>query len=390
MNPECASGTALVMAADADRCQRWAQWLTPIGLTVHTVADHEALWTGVRSQTPVLVMGTITPSLLSELRAFDPLMGVLVVEDPATLEGAVAALQAGASDYLVAPLLTEALLQVSVSRALKRRELTLENQRYREQLEAANAQLADSLALLEYDQQAGRQVQMKLLPPTPHDTNGLLIHHYLKPSLFLSGDFVDYFSVGPHRTAFYLADVSGHGASSAFVTVFLKTLTNRIRRHFEKRTSLQALSPARIMAAMNEELLALGTGKHLTVFCGLIDVERNLLMYGMGGHYPPPVLVNDGVVRVLTGEGLPLGLFPDATYEETTVALSSRFSLVALSDGILEVLPQAGLAEKEDFLSAVAGRAQGQWPVLVHELGIDRMPSDLPDDIAVLMIQRDA
>ena len=40
----------------------------------------------------------------------------------------------------------------------------------------------------------------------------------------LSGDFVDYFRITDRHFAFYMADVSGHGASSAFVTVLSEEL----------------------------------------------------------------------------------------------------------------------------------------------------------------------
>jgi serine phosphatase RsbU (regulator of sigma subunit) len=46
----------------------------------------------------------------------------------------------------------------------------------------------------------------------------------------LSGDFVDYFPIDDRHFAFYLADVSGHGAASAFLAVMLKTLMDQYRK----------------------------------------------------------------------------------------------------------------------------------------------------------------
>lgn len=385
----------LVIESDHQHRRHLVEWLSADGFQVQEADDVDAGYIKAVATAPALIIGDVVMALANGSQLLRALLrklpdtAVIVVTESASLNEAVTALQEGASDFLIKSMLNDDILRVSVHRALERRVLRAQNQQYRQQLEQANQKLADSLALLEYDQQAGRQVQLKLLPPTPHQSNGLSLNHYLKPSLFLSGDFVDYFSVGSGRTAFYLADVSGHGASSAFVTVFLKTLTNRIRRHYEKRTKVGTLSPSRILQAMNEELLALGTGKHLTVFCGIVDTNTDTLIYSNGGHYPPALLCQHGELTVLGGQGRPLGLFADAAFEEQTVALARGFSLVALTDGILEVMNEADLPAKEARLRAAVLAADGRWDDLKTGLGVETM-NDVPDDIAVLMIQRDA
>lgn len=64
------------------------------------------------------------------------------------------------------------MLEHSVRRALDRAYLRVENQRYRDKLEAANRELQASLNLLQEDQNAGRQVQMNMLPVTPWSIEG--------------------------------------------------------------------------------------------------------------------------------------------------------------------------------------------------------------------------
>jgi serine phosphatase RsbU (regulator of sigma subunit) len=83
------------------------------------------------------------------------------------MSDAVEALRLGAADYLIKPLEDLAVLEHSVRRALDRARLLLENQRYRDKLEAANRELEASLHLLQEDQNAGRQVQMNMLPESP-------------------------------------------------------------------------------------------------------------------------------------------------------------------------------------------------------------------------------
>lgn len=210
------------------------------------------------------------------------------------MSDAVEALRLGAADYLIKPLEDLAVLEHSVRRALDRSRLVLENQRYRDKLEAANRELEASLHLLQEDQTAGRQVQMNMLPESPWVAGEFAFEHQIIPSLYLSGDFVDYFRVDERRIAFYLADVSGHGASSAFVTVLLKFMTTRLM--FElKRSRMREFKPSEVLSHINRGLINSKLGKHVTMVGGVIDEESGLLTYAVGGHLPLPVLYTPSI-----------------------------------------------------------------------------------------------
>ena len=323
--------------------------------------------------------------VLKAIYSQSPEIPVIMVSDRGSADDVVTAMRGGAADYLFKPLNEMEVVKHAANRALERAR---QNRLIHEQLALTNAELAHSLDLLEEDQEAGRRVQRRLLPPTPYVFNKTVqLSHRIIPSLFLSGDFVDYFQLGPEQLGFYLADVAGHGASSAFVTVFLKTLMNRIQRHYEKRAATSALSPSRLLAAINRELIAMGMGKHLTMFCGIIDLAENKLIYCIGAHFPPPIVVNNGVAQALTGHGLPMGIFNDATFEDMESPLASRFSLVVMSDGILEVLPEKTMKEKEAHLLAITSAAHTDADTLAAAFGVSG-EVDVPDDIALLVINR--
>ena len=144
---------------------------------------------------------------------------VIVISGYGEIGDAVQALRLGATDYLMKPIKDLEVLEYSVRRGLKEAALIAENFDYGKQLESTNSQLRRSLDLLRTDQQAGRLVQTRLLPHTPFQLGRFVCQHKIVPSLYLSGDFVDYWSAEDGQLVFYIADVSGHGASSAFVTV---------------------------------------------------------------------------------------------------------------------------------------------------------------------------
>ncbi len=312
---------------------------------------------------------------------------VIVVSGAGVMSDAVEALRLGAADYLIKPLEDLAMLEHSVRRALDRSRLRLENRRYREQLESANRDLQASLHLLQEDQDAGRQVQMNMLPVTPWSADGFDFAHQIIPSLYLSGDFVDYFRVDDRRIGFYLADVSGHGASSAFVTVLLKFMTTRLLYESRRSGTLREFKPSEVLDHINRGLINCKLGKHVTMLGGVIDIERDVLHYSIGGHLPMPVLYTGGAAHYLEGRGLPVGLFVEATYQDFELKLPEAFSLTLLSDGILDLLPGDTLKEKESALPELISGAGGTLDGLRRVFGLAEL-ADMPDDIALLVLSR--
>jgi sigma-B regulation protein RsbU (phosphoserine phosphatase) len=312
---------------------------------------------------------------------------VIVVSGAGVMSDAVEALRLGAADYLIKPLEDLAVLEHSVHRALDRARLMRENQRYREKLETANRELEASLHLLQEDQNAGRQVQMNMLPVSPWTSGRFRFEHQIIPSLYLSGDFVDCFRVDDRRLAFYLADVSGHGASSAFVTVLLKFMTTRLMFESRRNGLMPEFRPSDVLSHINRGLINCKLGKHVTMVGGVINEDTGVLTYSIGGHLPLPVFFTGDKAHYLEGRGLPVGLFNEATYTNHEMALPERFSLSLFSDGILDLLPGETLKHKEAALPEIVKAAGGSLDGLRQKFGLATL-GEMPDDIAMLVLSR--
>ena len=143
-------------------------------------------------------------ALVREMASSAPGTPLIVVSASGSMQAVVEALHAGASDYLLKPLSDLAVVEHVVNRSLDQGRLRVENQRIRERLEAANRELQNHLQELKDDQAAGHQVQLNMLPPTPWKSGEYEFQHRIIPSLYLSGDFVDYFRVSETQLAFYL------------------------------------------------------------------------------------------------------------------------------------------------------------------------------------------
>lgn len=246
-----------------------------------------------------------------------------------------------------------------------------------QQLVEENAELKKKIALLEQDQRVAYQVQHSLLPSHSSEFEGFKLDYLLQPALHLSGDFLDFWSPQPNKLCFYIADVAGSGSASALVTILLKYL-------LKKYTSQGELSPAALCAKVNEDLLATGLKKHLTLVLGCLDTPKQQLTYTLAAHLPVPLMLVDGQVKPLEGEGVPVGLFPAAVYKDYTCTFPEQGRLCMASDGVLEVLLGKGLQAR-----------QLEWQQLVAATGGDvknllqRLANPVvgwPDDVTLMTL----
>ncbi len=297
------------------------------------------------------------------------------------------ALRLGFRDFFHKPIDDWEALLASVARCAEESRLRRENAAYGAKLEMTNAELRGTVQVLEQDQQAGRHVQLRMLPQSPVEIDSFRFSHSVIPSLFLSGDYTDYFRVGEGHAVFVIADVSGHGSSSAFVTVLLKNLLARKRSDYMHREDSTIMNPVEMLQRANRDLLELGIGKFSTVVMGIIDLNTSTLRYSIAGHLPLPVLVTDEGASFLQGSGTAVGIMEDAEFTEQTIQLPERFMLALFTDGILEILPPDNLVDKEKhFLDCFSHGIEAPLQI-ARRLGLGAVES-VPDDIAALYLER--
>ena len=260
---------------------------------------------------------------------------------------------------------------------------------YRRELEQTNLNLQNSLQLLKQDQLAGLEVQKSLMPESPLKFGDYEISHSITPSLYLSGDFVGYNFVLGRYLLFYFADVSGHGASSAFVTVLLRFMIGRVIRKHQVQQDYRALAqaPEGLVESINSQLLATGLGKHLTIVAGSLDTETRQLRYVIGAQQPAPILISDGTARFLPGKGKPAGIFENAKWTVEEVSLPESFALVLLSDGVFDLISDKEIVDKEQTLLSYLTASAESIDTLKDAIFIDDI-EDPQDDISVLLLTR--
>lgn len=369
-------------------------YLEDSGFTVYEARDGAEGLAKFRELKPDLVLSDLQMPVMGGLAVLEALQQespdtpVIVISGAGNMSDAIEALRLGAWDYLLKPIKDMAVLEHAVVKSLERARLTTENRAYRMELESRNEALQKSLRELKADQQAGRAVQTRLLPEVLSQFGEYTVSFAITPSLYLSGDFTDYFEIDDSRFGFYIADVSGHGAASAFVTVYLKTLCQRLLDNYLQGRSTTILYPQETLAALNQEIYAAKLGKYLTMVYGVVDTKLHQMVYAVGGHFPSPVAIHNEPA-FLPGRGFAIGMNPKATFETMSYSIPMPFTLAMFSDGVMEILPGKNLEEKEATLLKLLAKKPITMANLLEDLGLSHeQPEGLPDDVGILLIER--
>ncbi len=390
-----------ILLVDDDEAMRFsvAAFLESKQYQVEQAIDGVDAWERFQQNTPSLVITDLKMprmdglELLHRIAASEKSTPVIMLSGVSGITEVVDALRSGAADFLVKPIADFHILRHSINKCVERVRLVEQNRIYQEQLEKANSELKAHLQALEQDQQAGRQLQLKLYPQQDLHIGSYHFSHCMIPSLYLSGDFLEYIRFGEEHLGFYIADVSGHGVSSAFVTALLRHFSLNIHRETRAATldgkPIPFPTPADAIAYYNRELLAAGIDKYATIFMGLIDKKNNVLTYSVAGHLPMPVLASGDDVRYLEGSGMPVGILREAEYQNFTVQLPDTFTLVLCSDGVLEILPADNLLGKEALLLERISASDRTQQGIEQQLHLDKV-SGAPDDIAVMTLVKTA
>jgi serine phosphatase RsbU (regulator of sigma subunit) len=255
-----------------------------------------------------------------------------------TFDAAAEAVRLGAFEFLTKPPQVQQLM-VAVRNALEQHVLRSERARLHAELETANRELAEQVAMLERqslllrrDLERAEVIQRALLPQAPPALDHFCIHAVYRPGSFVGGDLYDVVPLGGQHVAMYVADATGHGVTAAMLSVLFK---QRLVL-FDGATG-RPLSPAAVLAAANRALgdAVDAPGLFLTAAYALIDLETDTVTIASAGHPPVLHIGTGGTARLIRRSGPALGLVRDASYAEEELRLESGDRLLMFTDGLL-------------------------------------------------------
>jgi sigma-B regulation protein RsbU (phosphoserine phosphatase) len=133
----------------------------------------------------------------------------------------------------------------------------------------------------------------------------------------------------------------------------------RMELHGSLRTAapggkvVHSLSTAHVVSDLNQQLHQNTPTEKFATFCfGIYDEITGLFTYTNAGHLPP-ILIHNGAATRLNVNGMVVGAFPFATYDQSQVQLQRGDLLVFFTDGITEPENEYGEMFGEDRLTAV-------------------------------------
>jgi sigma-B regulation protein RsbU (phosphoserine phosphatase) len=216
--------------------------------------------------------------------------------------------------------------------------IAIENARLYQAMRAQEEQL-------ELDVAMAREVQLRLLPPVaPEMANAEMAVRFL-PARTIGGDLYDFVDYGPGRSAIVLGDVSGKAAPAA---LFAALVSGIMRSAAQQRPE-----PAHMLALLNDALQERKLeSQYVTLLFALWNDESRILQVANSGAVQP-VFCRSSQPQTVRAEGFPLGLFPNVSYEELTVATEPGDAVIFVSDGILDAEDAQGEMYGHERLSTL-------------------------------------
>jgi len=237
---------------------------------------------------------------------------------------------------------------------------------------------------LEIAQEVQNQLYPKVVPNLPT----VRITATYEPAQLVSGDYYDYAQLSDTRIAVAMGDVAGKGISAALL---MATLVSAFRSQLNM--AAKDITPSRLTADLNKHLHAhTASAKFATSFIGLYDEPSSTLTYTNAGHLPP-ILVRDGTASRLDVNGMIVGAFAFAKYNESRLEMKSGDLLVFFTDGISEPEDEYGEMFGEDRLGDLVVKnnhlPDDQIAQLIIKAARDWSNTDyLQDDMTLLLLRR--
>lgn len=210
------------------------------------------------------------------------------------------------------------------------------------ELKAATDQLVQKERLAKEIELASK-IQDEFLPKKMPSLGNLDIKAGVIAADAVGGDCYDFVQLDDKRLLFYIGDVTGHGVSAGLVTAIANSLI------YSMATERQDVDIRELTLALNRVMRAkTRPDMFITLFIGILDLEKRTLTYAPCGHEPTYVYnTRSKQIRMLKKEGIALGMVDkvEKILKQETITLDEHDVLVLYTDGI----PEAWNSERKMY-----------------------------------------
>ncbi len=307
-------------------------------------------------------------------------------------------LQCGADDFLSKP-----VNGVELRARLMAGERILEMQRaLREQKRIVSETLEQLRTVhdsINQDLIEAKKLQQSLVREKYRQFPNAALSFILHPAGHIGGGLVGYFPVSKREVGFFAIDVSGHGVSSALMTA---RLAGYLISPSPEQNIVLVQGPqdtvltrplVDVISDLNRIVLdEMETEHYFTVILAIADMDSGVVTLCQAGHPHPVVRRKNGQIVQNGPGGLPVGLFPEAEFEEFQIKLNAGDQLILASDGITEcpdskdgILGEEGFEKILTDLGGVKGA--NLLETLVWKLSEHSDDAPFPDNVSAVLYE---
>lgn len=210
------------------------------------------------------------------------------------------------------------------------------------------------------------------------------------PSLQLGGDAFDHYWLDADNLVVYLLDVAGHGVKSALLSV---SVMNILRSQSLSNTDFY--QPSAVLTSLNRIFQMNENGDdYFTIWYGVYNRIKHTLIYACAGH-PPAILLTESSIatpiKQLGSRRLPIGMLPEAKFDDEFHEIQPSSTLYIFSDGAYEIhQPDGKIWGLNAFINFLADYKKNNTHNLdkvldhLHSLNANKA---LDDDFSLLQIE---
>jgi len=214
----------------------------------------------------------------------------------------------------------------------------------------------DTLSAYRREHYIASTLQRALLPQQLPQLPGLRIDTAYAAAAHateIGGDWYDVFTLEDHVVGISVGDVAGHGLRAA-------AIMGSVRQAIRTAARVDS-DPAIVLQRANRALCA-DENIIVTAFFATLDMRDGKLRYSVAGHPLPLTVASGGEIGQLGGEGLILGVDPQACYDTFEATLHEGEGIVCFTDGIVEIERDyfKGMADLIEVVKTEYGRATAE------------------------------
>lgn len=200
-------------------------------------------------------------------------------------------------------------------------------------LELREKELRHAMMKIQEELDLARKTQLSIIPVVSRQYGPVRLTSRYVPASSLGGDFLDLHDL-QESLGFLMADVSGHGISSALITMMIK-ISSTLSKDM-------LILPDVFLRHLNRSIFD-RTGMHfITALAGSVDYRDLKLKVANAGHcYPLLFRRATQEFQDIQANGICLGVLEEPAYATLETQLQSGDCVLFYTDGIIETLNES-------------------------------------------------